>query len=75
MRGIKHSGVEKFVRTGKEGSQRKKKNQILCYIASADCECLIRTDFNQSTASKKKRRGKTQNIIHIINPNICTCRA
>lgn len=26
MREIKHSGVEKFVRIGKEGSQRKEKN-------------------------------------------------
>lgn len=29
MREIKHSGVEKFVRNGKEGSQRKKKNLVV----------------------------------------------
>lgn len=83
MREIKHSGVEKFVRNGKEGSQRKKKNLVVMvenrfsatqYLLTANVSSVL-ISTNLQYQREEKRKEKTQNIIHMINPNRCMCRA
>lgn len=62
MREIKHGGVEKFVRNGKEGSQRKKKNLVATeYLLTASVSSvLISTDL-QHQRGKEKGENPEQN--------------
>lgn len=76
MREIKHGGVEKFVRNGKEVSQRKKKNLGVTvrnrFSATQDAlttsfsSVLFPTDLQH----QRKEKEGTQDTINTINLNI-----
>lgn len=64
MREIKHGGVEKFVRNGKEGSQRKKKNLCVTVrnrlsatqhaLTASFSSVLFSTDLQHQRRKEKK---------------------